>query len=58
MTLWTIDDNVTRQFMTTFYKRLAATGWDKHRAFNDARRAIIRKYPDSPNLWSCFVMID
>ncbi|MCQ2344480.1 MAG: CHAT domain-containing protein [Paludibacteraceae bacterium] len=58
MTLWSIDDNVTKQFMTSFYERLAATGWDKRRAFNEARRSLIRKYPDSPNLWACFVMID
>lgn len=58
MTLWNIDDNVTQQFMAKFYERLVATSWDKHRAFREARSFIAAKYPDSPNLWACFVMID
>lgn len=58
MTLWNIDDNVTQQFMAKFYERLIATSWDKHRAFREARSFIAGKYPDSPNLWACFVMID
>lgn len=58
MTLWNIDDKVTRRFMAKFYERLVATGWDRHRAFREARSFIIGQYPESPNLWACFVMID
>lgn len=58
MTLWNIDDKVTRRFMARFYERLVATGWDRHRAFREARSFIIKQYPESPNLWACFVMID
>lgn len=58
MTLWNVDDQVTKQFMIQFYKKLVEFKWDRRRAFDAAREHIRGLYPESPYYWAGFVMID
>ncbi len=59
MSLWSVNDKVTSEFMTTFYERLTdrANAWDKRKAFEQAKEIIRKKHPD-PFLWAAFVMLD
>ena len=57
MTLWSVNDLSTKEFMTTFFKRLADNGWHKHEAFEYAKRTIKEKYKD-PYHWAPFIMMD
>ncbi|MBR5132641.1 MAG: CHAT domain-containing protein [Alistipes sp.] len=57
MTLWSISDLRTTEFMTLFYQSLVANDWDKHKAFNEAKREMRRLYPN-PQYWAAFVMLD
>lgn len=59
MTLWSINDNVTRQFMEHFYSCLADTSnhWNKRKAFENAKAFIRSKYPE-PYYWAGFIMLD
>ncbi len=59
MSLWSVSDAVTTDFMVTFYAQLAndENRWNKRKAF-EATKALIRlKYPD-PFYWAAFVMVD
>ena len=58
MSLWSISDLVTKDFMIKFYERLAQNGWDKRKAFRCAKDAIRKQYPDEPFYWAGFVMLD
>lgn len=58
LSLWSVSDMVTTDFMTTFYAQLAGPcHWDKRQAFNAARTIICEKYPN-PYYWAAFVMLD
>lgn len=59
MSLWSVSDKITSDFMTTFYERLADTNnaWNKRRAFEEAKEIIRKKHPD-PFHWAAFVMLD
>lgn len=59
MSLWSVSDKITSEFMTTFYERLADThnAWNKRKAFEDAKEIIRKKHPD-PFHWAAFVMLD
>ncbi len=58
MTLWSVSDQVTREFMAAFHRQLTADGtWDKRRAFEAARALVRQKYPE-PFYWAPFVMLD
>lgn len=59
MSLWSVSDKTTSEFMTTFYERLADThnAWNKRKAFEDAKEIIRKKHPD-PFHWAAFVMLD
>ena len=59
MSLWSVSDKMTSEFMTTFYERLADTrsAWNKRKAFEEAREIIRKKHPD-PFHWAAFVMLD
>lgn len=59
MSLWSVSDKTTSEFMTTFYERLADThnAWNKRKAFEEAKEIIRKKYPD-PFHWAAFVMLD
>lgn len=57
MTLWNVSDLSAKEFMTTFFRRLTDNGWNKHEAFEYAKRIIRNKY-EEPNYWAPFVMLD
>lgn len=57
MTLWEVNDNTARMFMTEFFSRLAA-GDERHDAFNGARAAVKARYPREPFHWAPFIMLD
>jgi len=56
LSLWSVDDSVTKQLMTFFYAKIAS-GMEVHAAFKDAQRAIQKKYAQ-PKLWAPFVLIE
>ncbi len=55
MTLFKVDDQVTQELITNFYKYWLSTG-NKRVAFNMAKKQIKNKYPE-PIFWGSFVMI-
>ena len=59
MSLWSVSDKITSEFMTTFYERLANphNAWNKRKAFEEAKEIIRKKHPD-PFHWAAFVMLD
>lgn len=59
MTLWSVSDVVTKEFMIKFYEILSDknNNWDKRKAFNEAKSYIRSKYND-PYYWAGFVMLD
>lgn len=59
MSLWSVSDKITSEFMTTFYERLTdkKNAWNKRKAFEKAKEIIRKKYPD-PFHWAAFVMLD
>ena len=57
MTLWSVNDESTKEFVTSFFERLASNGWRKHEAFEYAKRTIRKKYRE-PYYWAPFVMLD
>ena len=58
MTLWKVDDDATRQFMTKFYERLS-THHNKQRALSEAQRYLQEstKYKE-PEYWAPFILLD
>ena len=59
MSLWSVSDKTTSEFMTTFYERLAdkKNAWNKRKAFEEAKEIIRKEHPD-PYYWAAFVMLD
>ncbi len=59
MSLWSVSDKVTTDFMVTFYEQLTDKNnkWDKRRAFERTKTIIRDKYPE-PFHWAAFVMLD
>ena len=59
MSLWSVSDMTTSEFMIAFYKCLAAknNAWNKRKAFEQAKEIIRKKHPD-PYHWAAFVMLD
>ena len=59
MSLWSVSDKTTSEFMTTFYERLADThnARNKRKAFEEAKEIIRKKHPN-PFHWAAFVMLD
>ena len=55
MTLFKVNDQVTQELMSTFYKSWLESG-NKRSAFVNAKKHIKDKY-DSPIYWGSFVMI-
>ena len=56
MSLWSVDDNATKDLMTEFYKNLVS-GKSKREAFISAQKFLRNKYHD-PRKWAAFVMVD
>lgn len=59
MTLWNVDDEVTREFMVKFHEFLAkpTNKWNKRKAFEQAKAYIRQQRPES-SYWAGFVMLD
>lgn len=57
MSLWKVSDWITKEFMLQFYKNLVANGWEKRKAFEDAKSSIRKTY-EEPFYWAGFVMLD
>lgn len=66
MTLWSVDDEATKDFMVKFYEELAVNQWDKRTAFEKAKKFVRGKtykrkgksYKGDPYYWAGFVMLD
>lgn len=66
MTLWSVDDEATKDFMIKFYEELANNQWDKRTAFGKAKEFVRRKtyvrygksHKGDPYYWAGFVMLD
>ena len=56
MSLWSVDDNATKDLMTEFYQNLVS-GKSKREAFITAQEFLSNKYQD-PRKWAAFVMVD
>lgn len=56
MTLWKVNDLVTKEFMCEFYGQIKE-GLEYHEAFRIAQKRLRLKYQD-PLLWAPFVIID
>ena len=56
MSLWKVDDQATKELMTTFYKEYLKKG-DKRAAFISTQQKIKKKYK-SPIYWGAFVMLE
>jgi CHAT domain-containing protein len=54
MSLWKVDDEATRDLMTSFYKAWAI-GKDRSHAFYNTQREIRKKYPH-PYHWGAFIV--
>lgn len=57
LSMWDVNDAVTGEFMSTFYRELTDCNFDVHKAFPRARAAIRRQFTD-PYYWAAFVLID
>lgn len=68
MTLWSVDDEATKDFMVKFYEELTTNQWDKRAAFENAKEFVRGKtyinlrngksYQGDPYYWAGFVMLD
>ncbi len=56
LSLWNVDDNVTKEFMISFYEFLLQTN-NKYIAYYNAQNEIRKQYPD-PYYWASFIMLD
>ena len=57
MTLWSIYDQSTSEFMQSFYKYLL-DGKTKREAFNETIKKQRKKYPNDYTHWAGFIMLD
>ena len=57
VSLWGVDDAVTAELMEAFYKQLTLKT-TKRKAFNVAMQQIRNKYPDEPDKWAAFVLVE
>ncbi|MEJ1240458.1 CHAT domain-containing tetratricopeptide repeat protein [Chryseolinea sp. T2] len=55
ISLWKVDDNITRELMTQFYTYLMTTS-NIHEALANAQRDVRKKYSD-PSAWGGFILI-
>ena len=66
MTLWSVDDEATKDFMIRFYEELSVNQWNKRAAFEKTKEFIRSKtyirngksYKGDPYYWAAFVMLD
>lgn len=56
MSLWEVSDQVTKSFMSKFYKEITA-GKSIQQSFRNAQFEIKKQYPN-PYYWAAFVILD
>lgn len=56
LSLWNVDDSVTKEFMVSFYKSLMLTN-NKYSAYSSAQKEIRDKYKN-PYYWAAFIILD
>lgn len=56
LSLWNVDDNVTKEFMVSYYKSLMLTN-NKYSAYYSAQKEIRDKYKN-PYYWAAFIILD
>lgn len=66
MTLWSVDDEATKDFMVKFYEELTVNQWNKRIAFEKTKKFMRGKtyirngksYKGDPYYWAGFIMLD
>ena len=60
MSLWEVEDFIGPEFMTIFYTNLikSRNEINMREAFEEAKKQLREKYPDTPSYWAVFVMLD
>ncbi len=57
LSLWEVPDKETVDFMDTFYSQWLG-GREIHKAFRSTQQKMHGKYPDEPNKWAAFILIE
>jgi CHAT domain-containing protein len=57
MSLWNVDDVTTAELTEQFFANLS-TQQTRRGAFDQAMKTIRDKYPDQPDKWAAFVMVE
>lgn len=57
MTLWKVNDAVSKQFFTGFYEYYIKDKMSIHDAFRTAQSDLRKLYPESPYLWAGFILL-
>ena len=57
MSLWAVEDLSTKEFMVEFYKQLF-TGNNIREAFSQAQKYMKEAYPNDPETWAGFVLVE
>jgi CHAT domain-containing protein len=57
VSLWDVPDKETVELMTEFYTRWNTTT-GIHAAFSAAQQQLRKKYPDTPEKWAGFILIE
>lgn len=56
MSLFKVSDQATQELMNIFYRNWIGKGWDKRKAFIEAKKEMMKKRPH-PLYWGSFVMV-
>ena len=57
MSLWPVPDKETRELMEMFYTNWM-TGMSLYDAFSESQKAMRNKYPNNPEKWAAFVLVE
>ena len=57
LSLWKVDDVVTKEYMVLFYDYLINQDYQIQEAYNKTQEIIREKYPEEPFKWAAFVLI-
>lgn len=57
VSLWKVDDAVTKEYMVDFYNNLINEGQNINLAYSNTQKSIKNKYPN-PYFWAAFILIE
>ncbi len=57
MSLWEVEDNATKELMTSFYTNLS-NGMEKTQALYNAQKHVMGVCGENPELWAGFIILD